>query len=164
MCHVTAFPIFAFCPATAILAIGLLTPNLYEEGDPMKRVLICFGAGCLGGLVNSLAVWAFWKYGITAALGVRLAPVMTPQWLYPRIVWGGIWGLLFIPPFLNSRPWAKGFFLSIVPTIVQLFIVFPLQLNKGYLGLELGTLTPLLVLFFNIVWGVVAALAIRGAK
>jgi len=130
----------------------------------MKRLLICFGAGSLGGLANSLAVWACWKYGITAALGVQLAPVMTPQWLYARIVWGGIWGLLFVPPFLNSRPWAKGFFLSIFPTLVQLFVIFPLQLKKGYFGLELGTLTPLLVFFFNIVWGIVTALAIRWAK
>jgi len=130
----------------------------------MKRLLICFGAGSLGGLANSLAVWACWKYGIMAALGVQLAPVMTPQWLYARIVWRGIWGLLFVPPFLNSRPWAKGLFLSIFPTLVQLLVIFPLQLKKGYFGLELGTLTPLLVFFFNIVWGIVTALAIRWSK
>ncbi|PKN29691.1 MAG: hypothetical protein CVU64_06945 [Deltaproteobacteria bacterium HGW-Deltaproteobacteria-21] len=130
----------------------------------MKRLLICFGAGSLGALANSLAVWACWSYGITAALGVQLAPVMTPQWLYARIVWGGIWGLLFVPPFLNSRPWVKGLILSIFPTLVQLLVIFPLQLKKGYLGLELGTLTPLLVFFFNIVWGIVTALAIRWSK
>lgn len=130
----------------------------------MKRVLICFGAGCLGGLANSLAIWACGKYGITAALGVQFVPVLTPPWLYPRIVWGGIWGLLFVPPFLNSRPWARGLLLSIFPTLIQLLVVFPLQAKKGYLGLELGTLTPLLVVFFNIVWGVVTSLAIRWSR
>lgn len=130
----------------------------------MKRVLICYGAGCLGGLVNSLAVWAFGKYGITAALGVKLAPALTPEWLYPRIVWGGIWGLLFVPPLLNSRPVAKGLLMSIFPTLIQLLVVFPVQAKKGYLGLELGAMTPLFVVVFNAIWGVAAALAIRGSK
>jgi hypothetical protein len=37
-------------------------------------------------------------------------------------------------------------------------VIFPYQLNKGMMGLDLGTLTPLFVLFFNAVWGVAAAL------
>lgn len=130
----------------------------------MKRLLICFGAGCLGGLANSLAVWACGKYGITAGLGVGIAPALTPQWLYPRIVWGGIWGLLFVPPLLNSRPIAKGLFLSIFPTLIQLLVVFPVQAKKGYLGLDLGALTPLFVVVFNAIWGVAASLAIRWSK
>jgi hypothetical protein len=44
------------------------------------------------------------------------------------------------------------------PTIVQLFVIFPNYVNKGMLGIELGTLTPAFVLFFNAVWGVAAAL------
>jgi hypothetical protein len=37
-------------------------------------------------------------------------------------------------------------------------VVFPYQLNKGMMGLDLGTLTPGFVLFFNAIWGVAAAL------
>jgi hypothetical protein len=133
-------------------------------GGQMKRLLICFGAGSLGGLVNSLAIWACGKYGITAAMGVKIAPALTPEWLYPRIVWGGIWGLLFVPPLMNSRPMVKGLVMSIFPTLVQLLVVFPLQAKKGYLGLDLGSLTPLFVVVFNIVWGVVTALAVRRSK
>jgi len=130
----------------------------------MKKLLICFGAGCLGGLVNSLAVWIFGAYGITGRFGVSLAPALTPGWLYPRIVWGGIWGILFLLPLLNARPFSKGLLLSIFPTLVQLLIVFPLKAGKGYLGLDLGILTPLFVILFNMVWGVVAAFTIRWAK
>ncbi len=43
------------------------------------------------------------------------------------------------------------------PTLVQLFIVFPLVAKKGMLGLQLGTVTPLFVVFFNIIWGLAAA-------
>ena len=66
----------------------------------MKNLLICFSAGCLGGLANSFVVWQFGEQGIARLLGVSIAPTLTPAWLYPRIVWGGIWGLLFILPFL----------------------------------------------------------------
>ena len=58
------------------------------------------------------------------------------------IVWGGIWGFLFILPFLNSKPISKGTLLSLFPTIVQLFIIFPYFANKGVAGIKLGALTP----------------------
>ncbi|MEQ8288649.1 MAG: hypothetical protein RIB78_02885 [Gammaproteobacteria bacterium] len=127
----------------------------------MKKAMLVFAAGCLGALANSLAVWFFGSAGINQALGVSIAPALSPAWLYPRIVWGGLWGLLFLLPLLNSKPLAKGAILSIFPTLVQLFIVFPFKADKGIAGLELGLLTPLLVLFFNLVWGVVTALTIR---
>lgn len=127
----------------------------------MKRLLFFFGAGCLGALVNSLAVWFSGDYGITEFFGVSISPALTANWLYPRIVWGGIWGFLFILPVFNSKPFSKGTLLSLFPTIVQLFIVFPYQTKLGVAGLELGVLTPLFVYVFNWVWGVVTALTIR---
>jgi len=130
----------------------------------MKVLLIAFAAGCVGALANSIAVWLFGELGITRALGVAIAPALSPAWLYPRIVWGGIWGLLFLLPLSPSRPIAKGTILSLFPTLVQLFVVFPYKAHKGMAGLELGLLTPLFVLFFNWVWGVVTALTIRQAR
>ena len=70
----------------------------------------------------------------------------------------------FFPALANSKPILKGTLLSLFPTAVQLFVIFPLKANKGIAGLELGALTPLLVIGFNWVWGVVAALAIRYAR
>ena len=58
-------------------------------------------AGCLGGLVNSLVVWQGGELGIARWAGVTMAPVLSARWLYPRIVWGGIWGLLFLLPALK---------------------------------------------------------------
>jgi hypothetical protein len=51
----------------------------------------------------------------------------------------------------------RGLVFSLFPTLFQLFYVFPYLAQKGMMGLELGTLTPLFVLFFNAVWGVAAA-------
>jgi len=130
----------------------------------MKKLLIFFAAGCLGALANSLTVWLFGDWGITSSAGVSISPSLTPGWLYPRIVWGGLWGLLFILPMLQSKPLLKGALLSLFPTIVQLFVIFPYKTRFGIAGLELGMLTPLFVLFFNWVWGVVTALTIRVAR
>ena len=127
----------------------------------MRKLLICFAAGCLGALVNSVAVWLCGRYGITESLNVHITPHLTANWLYPRIVWGGIWGLLFFLPIMNSEPFSKGTLLSLPPTIIQLFVVFPYKAGKGVAGLDLGILTPGFVFVWNWVWGLVTALTIR---
>lgn len=122
-----------------------------------RNISIIFSAGAAGGLINSLVVWIFGVIGITGALGVAIAPGLTPAWLYPRIVWGGIWGVLFLLPILRGSLYLRGMLFSLGPSLVQLLIFFPLR-EKGLLGLELGTLTPLFVIFFNAVWGIGTAL------
>lgn len=130
----------------------------------MKKLMIFFAAGAIGALINSLVVWQFGQQGISQSLGVAIAPSLSAHWLYPRIVWGGLWGLLFILPMLNSRLLLKGTILSLFPAIVQLFVVFPLKAHKGIAGLDLGLYTPLLVLFFIWVWGISTALAIKFSR
>ena len=128
------------------------------------KLTILFSSGCVGGIINSLVVWFLGARGVTAALGVKIAPDLTPTWLYPRIVWGGIWGFLFLLPFLRKSLFWRGFLFSLGPTITQLFVVFPAKASSGMMGLGLGNLTPLFVLFFNAVWGVSTALWLRLAK
>jgi len=125
--------------------------------NPVHGISLAFAAGCFGGLINSLALWACGQTGVTAALGVALAPGLTAAWLYPRLAWGGIWGVLFLLPFLQRRPFSKGLVLSLGPSLVQLFVVFPMKAGKGMMGLDLGLLTPALVLVLNAVWGLAAA-------
>jgi len=127
----------------------------------MKKAMWYFAAGCIGALANSLAVWIFGTTGITGAAGVSISPALSPNWLYPRIVWGGLWGILFLMPMLNTRIYSKGALLSLFPSAVQLFVVFPLKAHKGMAGLELGLLTPIFVFFFNWIWGVVTAASIK---
>ncbi len=123
----------------------------------VKSISLVFSAGSMGGLTNSLAVWLFGKIGLTGALGVSIAPALSPPWLYPRLVWGGIWGFLFLIPGLKGKLYLKGLIYSIGPTLVQLFIIFPLRANKGIMGLDLGGMTPLLVVIFNAIWGITAS-------
>ena len=128
-----------------------------------RNTSLVFAAGCLGGLINSLAVWIFGELGITAALGVKIAPQLSPGFLYPRIVWGGIWGLLFLLPLMKTRIFSKGLIFSLGPTLVQLFVVFPMKANKGVMGLDLGLFTPLFVVVFNAIWGWTAAIWLKSA-
>ncbi|MBI4792198.1 MAG: hypothetical protein HY789_05605 [Deltaproteobacteria bacterium] len=123
----------------------------------LKNMAVCFAAGCAGGLANSIVLWLAGATGVTTALGVNLAPAFTPAWLYPRIVWGGLWGFLFLVPVLRNSPFWRGLAWSAGPTAVQLCIIFPLVAKKCLFWLALGALTPLLVVLFNAVWGVAAA-------
>jgi hypothetical protein len=113
----------------------------------MRNLSLVFVAGCWGALWNSLAVWLGGYLGI--------APALNPAFLYPRLVWGGLWGLLFLVPMGRWSFPARGLLFSLGPTLVQLFVVFPLA-HKGVLGLQLGSLTPLMVVFYNAIWGYAA--------
>jgi len=130
----------------------------------VKEVSLTFAAGVLGGLANSLAVWLLGAVGLTGLLGVALAPQLTPAWLYPRLVWGGLWGWLFLLPRPKLTYPSRGIIFSLGPSLVQIFVVFPLKAHKGVGGMELGTLTPLLVLFFNAVWGLVTAVWLKWSR
>lgn len=120
------------------------------------EVSLAFAAGCLGGLVSSLALWAAGNWGLTGLIGVKLAPTLTPGWLYPRLIWGGLWGLLLAVSLFRRRPLTRALFWSLGPSLVQLFIIYPNQTPHGLMGLELGMLTPLVVLAANALWGLTA--------
>jgi phage shock protein PspC (stress-responsive transcriptional regulator) len=129
----------------------------------LRDVSLTFVAGVVGGLANSLALWLCGALGVTRFFGVALAPAFTGPWLYPRLVWGGIWGWLFLLPTPKLTYPTRGLFLSLGPTLVQLLVVFP-ELGKGLLGLQLGYLTPAFVVIFNAIWGLVAAVWLKYAR
>lgn len=122
----------------------------------LQNISLAFTAGCLGGLANAVVVWLFGALGLTGTLGVQLAPAFTLPWLYQKLVWGGLWGWLFLLPRPGLTYPRRGLLFSLGPSLVALLVVLPYQAHKGVLGLQLGYLTPVLVLFYNAVWGVIA--------
>jgi hypothetical protein len=128
-----------------------------------RTLSLCFAAGAVGGLANSLALWASGRLGLSAALGVSIAPALTPAWLYPRLVWGGLWGALFLLP-VGGGWLRRGLLLGLAPALFQLFVVFPYWQGRGMLGVGLGALTPVMVLLANAVWGVASAGWLRVTK
>jgi hypothetical protein len=129
----------------------------------MRNLFVYFTAGCIGAVANSIVMWFFGDIGITKAAGVAIAPVLNAQWLYPRIVWGGIWGLIFVLPIFRASIVLKGSLLSLLPSIVALFIILP-DAGQGMAGMRLGAMTPVFVVFFNWIWGVMTAAAIRAGR
>ena len=125
-----------------------------------RRITLVFAAGCLGGLLNSLAVWFLGATGITTLFGVAISPTLTPSWLYPRIVWGGLWGFLFLGNSWTKNSLYRCLIYGLFPTFVQLSIVFPLS-TRGFMGVGLGRLTPIFVLFFNSVWAISTGLWLK---
>ena len=127
----------------------------------MKKWLLVFAAGALGALVSALAMWLAGRYGLTQAMGVRLAPALSAHWLYPRIVWGGLWGFLFLLPLFGGRWILKSAVLALIVTLIQLFVIYPYTTRYGVAGLELGMLMPLVVYIFAFIWALMAAISLR---
>lgn len=126
---------------------------------------VCFCAGMLGALCSSLVAWQAGQLGLPALAGVNLAPQLALGWLYPRLVWGGLWGLVYfltVGPLKSRRHWArKGLWVSLLPSAFQLFVVYPNMTGHGMLGLGLGQLTPLFVLLYNLAWGLFTGIFCR---
>ena len=122
----------------------------------LRRLSGGFAGGLTGAFVDSFNIWVLGVLGITTLLGVGMRPEFTPPWLYPRLVWGGIFGLLFATPFWEDRPISRGILFSLIPSALMLFVVLP-DMGKGLLGLGFGNLTPVIVIGLNFIWGIVGA-------
>ena len=124
---------------------------------PLHLLAVCFCAGLLGALASGLLLCLAGKLGAFKAAGVLLSPHLTPAWLYPRLVWGGLWGLVYflaVGPARARQRWARrGMLISLLPTAFELLVVFPYWTGHGLLGRQLGRLTPLAVLLANLAWG-----------
>lgn len=127
----------------------------------MRRWLESFGAGALGALAMCLVMWLFTHFGITQELGVALKGSLNPHWMYPKIVWGGLWGLLFALAFIKGGIFSRSLVIALIPTLIHLFVFYPYYENAGIAGMKLGFLTPFVTFFFYWVWSLVAAISLR---
>ncbi len=136
--------------------------------ETLKALSFTFSAGVFGAVMNMIAVVMFSHFGWAAAVGYKLQVNLSPpgiyQWIYQRLIWGGLWGFLFLFPFLRSMPPVRIVVFAMAPTLFQLLVVFPYLANKGFLGLDLGQSTPLFVIGFNIVWALFAEIWLKIAS
>jgi hypothetical protein len=125
----------------------------------------CVCAGMLAALCSSLIAWKAGQMGVPAMLDVRMAPKLTSAWIYSRVVWGGIWGLTYflaVGPLRARRHWArKGMWISLLPTLFQLLVIYPKMTGHDWLGLSLGQFTPLFVFVYNLIWGLFTGIFCR---
>lgn len=122
----------------------------------IRRISGAFTGGAIGGLVDSVNITLLGEMGISDLLRVTMKPDFTAPWLYQRMIWGGIWMLLLLLPLWKKRTVLRGCLFSLLPSAMMLFVVLP-DMGKGFLGLGFGTLTPVVVIGLNLIYGIVAA-------
>jgi hypothetical protein len=126
---------------------------------------VCFCAGLLGALASSLAIWLAGLSGLTQLAGIAMVPEWSRAWLYPRLISGGLWGLVFFltvsTPRSRNHWMRKGMRISLLASALQLFYLYPVRTTHGPLGLGLGTLTPALVVLINLIRGAVTGIFAR---
>ncbi len=118
----------------------------------VRRLAMAYFAGAVGALIASFALWLLAGAKVSEE-AVALVPGLSWSWIERRLLWGSLFAMGY--PLVRRRgftPVRSGLVLSLVPSILQLVLLMPLD-NQGFLGLSLGGLTPLLVLSTNALWG-----------
>lgn len=123
----------------------------------IKKLSLAFSAGALGGFFNAVFFWFFGVSGIAALLGMNARITWDPAHIYWGVTWGGIWGILFLVPLLEDSVVLRGVLFSLCPTLVALFVVFPLK-GMGIMGLNATKFMPLIAFVLNAIWGIAAAI------
>jgi len=125
--------------------------------NTLRQLAFCFSAGAVGGLAKALVSWMGARYGWDAAFGVHWSGALSAAFLYPRVVWGGLWAFLFLLPLARSSLAVCGLIWALVVTLVQL-LVLPLLTHAG---LHFSLLPWFAALLLNCVWGLATALMLR---
>ncbi len=128
----------------------------------IRKVSAAFTGGAIGGFVDSFNIWAMGKSGISDLIGLAMKPDFNAPWLYQRMVWGGIWMLLLLLPLWKSHALLRGALFSLLPSAMMLFMVLP-SMGKGVLGLGFGSVTPVVVVGLNVIYGIVASVWFKAA-
>lgn len=117
----------------------------------LDRASVCFAGGVWGGLLAVFGAWLVARYGWTDVLGVTVAAPFDAGWMQARLLWCGLWGLLFLPPILDDSILWRGFFFSLCPTLAQVFFAANGQ-TVGW-GVGSGAGGALVLGGLNALWG-----------
>ncbi len=152
--------IAALAAEAVALGSGAWGPSVEGDLDLSARL----GLGVLGGILAALfhgllTLFAGWT-GIAALLAPGLDVQLSAADWGVRVLHGVAWGFLFgfawrwLP---GSDFVTKGLVASVILSLYVLLIRYPFFESAGFLGVELGALTPLLVVCANALAAVVAA-------
>lgn len=122
-----------------------------------RAVALCFAAGAAAGFLKCVAAWLTLRYGVAAQLGAHVVGSLSPVVIYPRVVIGGLWGLLFLLPMARNSILVSGLLWGVVVAAAEL-VLFPLI---GGRTPALLNMSVLLALLLWLVWGLAAAFLLR---
>jgi hypothetical protein len=123
----------------------------------LKKLGLTFAGGCLGGVTATALNIAFGLISFPSSVGIAYHQDANIANLYAGILLGGVWGFIFLIPILNNSWILKGVILSLIPTLTQLLVVLPLKEGSPLFNVDFTKLTPIYVLFLNLIWGLVTA-------
>ncbi len=152
-----------------VAALGLLAvaiggrpfgPAVEGSLDLSSRLGLGLLGGALAGLVHGLLTVAAGSIGLTLLFRVGIdVDLSAGQYLF-RALYGSAWGLALgaLYPLIPGDEFAgKGTTFSLLPSLYTLFVVYPVFLGLGLLGVRQGFLTFPFVLLGNAIAGLVAA-------
>jgi hypothetical protein len=126
----------------------------------LRDLALCFAAGAAGAVAKGLLVWICSYTALTAPIGSYLAMALYPLGFYPRVVWGGLYGFLFLLPPARGSSLMSGLLWGGVVSLLQLLIL-PLWQHSGlHWSLTMVLSTALL----NCIWGCATALLLRSVR
>lgn len=146
----------------AAVALGGRPFGPAEEGplDLSARLGLGLLGGALAGLAHGVLTEAAGGSGLTLLLGVGIDVELSAAQYLMRALSGSAWGLglAVLYPLIPGNGFAeKGATYSLLPSLYTLFVVYPVFLGLGLLGVRQGFLTFPLVLIGNAVAGLIAA-------
>jgi len=121
-----------------------------------RRIVLVYALGSLSGLMMSMLSWLLGYGELFGGFGLRWVPGV-----YQNMVWGGVFGMVFLLPADPRRWWWNGFIFGGLPAVAQLFWALPQTTDYGFAGLKLGWLTSLAVIAYYTVWGWITGLLLR---
>lgn len=158
--------------ALAFTALALAQGTYGPTSEGVLDLSARLGLGLLGGVLGAVAVrvavWLTASIGVLDLMGLRLDAWQDAGALAlgvgPALFGGVAFGVLYayVP---GGSYWRKGVAAGGLAAAYLLFMVLPLDLDAGVLGLDYGFLAFLAVLLFAAVWGVVCSATIAwGAR
>ena len=120
--------------------------------NTLRHCALCYSSGVVGGLAKGVLVWACMRSAVTAPFGEQLAAALHVEGLYTRLVWSGLFALVFVLPFARGAMLPRALLGALIVSVVQL-LVLPLVLHSSFHLLALSTLSLVLL---NCIWGLAA--------
>jgi hypothetical protein len=123
----------------------------------LRKLAGPYAAGALAALLTSLVLWIAVRAKLGALVDVQLAKLfpggLDPHWLGSRVLEGSLFALaLPLARWRGLTPVRAGLAVSLLPSLRALFLQLP-GAGYGMLGVQLGALTPVVVLAANALWG-----------
>jgi hypothetical protein len=115
-----------------------------------RQLSLAFAAGGVGVIALVVFLWIVRDAGVLTSLGLHAPKPKMPDFLYSRIVWGGLWALLFVLPVMSRQWLLRGLAVGVLASLASIFYFNPAWKNAAFSFV-------LLIFVANAVWGIIAS-------